>query len=106
VSEAATNPGIDVAQIAINAPKNPPSFDDTYQMASGSGGSSLFSSTSTLAVNTHRLLVDINLNGLSGIELKRKLTDTGVSPPVIFITGRDEDVTRRAALSAGWVAYL
>ena len=52
------------------------------------------------------LVLDINLNGFSGIELKRKLTDTGISPPVIFITARDEDVTRRAALSAGCVAYL
>jgi FixJ family two-component response regulator len=52
------------------------------------------------------LVVDINLNGSSGIELKRKLNKAGIAPPVIFITGRDEDVTRRAALSAGCVAYL
>ena len=52
------------------------------------------------------LVLDINLNGSSGIELKHKLNDAGIAPPVIFITGRDEDVTRRAALSAGCVAYL
>ena len=52
------------------------------------------------------LVLDINLNGSSGIELKRKLNEAGIAPPVIFITGRDEDVTRRAALSAGCVAYL
>jgi FixJ family two-component response regulator len=52
------------------------------------------------------LVLDINLNGLSGIELKRKLTDAGISPPVIFITASDGDLTRRAALSAGCVAYL
>jgi FixJ family two-component response regulator len=52
------------------------------------------------------LVLDINLNGSSGIELKRKLTDAGISPPVIFITARDEDVTRRAASSAGCIAYL
>jgi FixJ family two-component response regulator len=52
------------------------------------------------------LVLDINLNGVSGIDLKRKLTDTGILPPVIFITARDEDVTRRAAFSAGCVAYL
>ena len=51
-------------------------------------------------------MLDINLNGASGIELKRKLNAAGISPPVIFITARDEDVTRRAALSAGCVAYL
>ena len=52
------------------------------------------------------LVLDINLNGSSGIELKRKLNEAGIAPPVIFITGRDEDATRRAALSAGCVAYL
>ena len=52
------------------------------------------------------LVLDINLNGSSGIELRRKLNEAGIAPPVIFITGRDEDVTRRAALSAGCVAYL
>jgi FixJ family two-component response regulator len=52
------------------------------------------------------LVLDINLHGSSGIELKRKLNEAGIALPVIFITGRDEDVTRRAALSAGCVAYL
>ncbi|MFL5198646.1 MAG: hypothetical protein ACJ8BE_17270 [Microvirga sp.] len=35
VSEAATNPGIIVGQIAFNAPENLPSFDDTYQRHTG-----------------------------------------------------------------------
>jgi FixJ family two-component response regulator len=52
------------------------------------------------------LVLDINLNGFSGIELKRELTDAGIAPPVIFITASDGDLTRRAALSAGCVAYL
>jgi FixJ family two-component response regulator len=52
------------------------------------------------------LVLDINLNGFSGIEFKRKLTEAGISPPVIFITAQDEDVTRRAALRAGCVAFL
>jgi FixJ family two-component response regulator len=52
------------------------------------------------------LVLDINLDGFSGIDLKRKLTDAGIPLPVIFITARDDDVTRRAALSVGCVAYL
>jgi FixJ family two-component response regulator len=52
------------------------------------------------------LVLDINLNGSSGIDLKRKLNDARIALPVIFITARDEEVTRRAALSAGCVAYL
>jgi hypothetical protein len=31
VSEAAMNPGINVGQVEFNAPKNLPSFDDTFQ---------------------------------------------------------------------------
>ena len=52
------------------------------------------------------LVLDINLNGESGIELWARLRRAGSSTPVIFITAQDEDVTRRAALSCGCVAYL
>jgi DNA-binding response OmpR family regulator len=49
---------------------------------------------------------DINLNGRCGIELRWQLTRSGVSRPVIFMTGDDKDSTRQAALEAGCVAYL
>jgi FixJ family two-component response regulator len=52
------------------------------------------------------LVLDIDLNGRSGIELKRQLAGAGVSVPVIFITGADDQAKRRAALDAGGVAYL
>jgi FixJ family two-component response regulator len=52
------------------------------------------------------LVWDINLNGTCGIELKRRLTRSGVSLPVIFITGADNEAARKAALEAGCVAYL
>jgi FixJ family two-component response regulator len=52
------------------------------------------------------LILDINLNGTCGIELKRRLTRSGVSIPVIFITGADNEATRHAALEAGCVAFL
>jgi hypothetical protein len=35
VSEAALNSGVDVSRIEFTAPKNPPSFDDTYQRHTG-----------------------------------------------------------------------
>jgi FixJ family two-component response regulator len=52
------------------------------------------------------LVLDINLNGISGIELKRKLTRSGTVPPTIFITAQQDDDTRRAASDAGCVAYI
>jgi FixJ family two-component response regulator len=52
------------------------------------------------------LVLDIDVNGASGIVLKRQLTEAGFSLPVIFITASVADATRRAALKAGCVAYL
>jgi FixJ family two-component response regulator len=52
------------------------------------------------------LVLDIDVNGASGIALKRRLTEAGFSLPVIFITASVAEATRRAALSAGCVAYL
>jgi FixJ family two-component response regulator len=52
------------------------------------------------------LVLDIHLNGVSGIELKRRLTLSGIELPVIFITANDSETTRKAALEAGCIAYL
>ena len=52
------------------------------------------------------LVLDINLNGTSGIELRRELAREGHSLPVIFITAGDSEVMRAAALNAGCIAYL
>jgi FixJ family two-component response regulator len=52
------------------------------------------------------LVVDINLGDGSGIELRHRLAEAGVSLPVIYITGNDSDATRMAAMASGCVAYL
>src|SRR5262245_15364554 len=52
------------------------------------------------------LVLDINLSGMSGIELKRKLDFSGMSVPVIFITGKDSKSVRKIALDVGCSAYL
>lgn len=52
------------------------------------------------------IILDVNLSDGSGIELRHKLTESGVKVPVIFITGNDSDATRTAAISAGCLAYL
>src|SRR5712671_1498306 len=44
------------------------------------------------------LVIDIDLGGMSGIELKRKLVRSGISVPVIFITGKDSESVRKAAI--------
>ena len=52
------------------------------------------------------LVLDINLNGSSGIELSRSLTASGSSVPVIFITANDSEHLRKEAADAGCLAYL
>lgn len=52
------------------------------------------------------LLLDIDLGGMSGIELRRQLKDSGSTLPVIFMTALDDEVTRREAQQAGCIAYL
>ncbi|MBR0827568.1 response regulator [Bradyrhizobium manausense] len=52
------------------------------------------------------LIIDINLNNQSGIELRRRLAHDGVTAPVIYITGNDSPANRAAALESGCIAYL
>jgi len=52
------------------------------------------------------LVLDIQLGGMSGIELHRQLNATGPTPPVIYVTAHDEPGTREEAQAAGCVAYF
>jgi FixJ family two-component response regulator len=52
------------------------------------------------------VILDINLNGESGIALRRSLADRGVRLPVIYITGDDSEANRAAAIESGCIAYV
>ena len=52
------------------------------------------------------LVLDINLGGMSGIELGRALRSVGSRVPIIYVTARDEASLRVEALRLGCVAYL
>ncbi len=52
------------------------------------------------------LLLDIQLDGMSGIELARRLTAEGCHPPIIFITAHDNPDIRAEAEAAGCTAYF
>jgi FixJ family two-component response regulator len=52
------------------------------------------------------LLLDIHLGGISGIELTRRLMNSGARMPVIFMTATANSATEMDARSAGCVAYL
>ncbi len=52
------------------------------------------------------VILDINLNKESGIDVRRRLNAAGISLPVIYITGNDNPAVRTAAVKSGCVAYL
>lgn len=52
------------------------------------------------------IVLDINLNGDCGIEVRHRLIEAGVSLPVVYITANDNQATRMAAMESGCVAYL
>lgn len=52
------------------------------------------------------IIIDINLNDESGIELRRRLAEHGVATPVVYITGNDNHLSRTAAIESGCIAYL
>lgn len=52
------------------------------------------------------VVLDINLNNESGIELRDRLRAAGVSLPVIYITANDNPTVRMAAIKSGCIAYL
>ena len=52
------------------------------------------------------VILDINLNDGSGIELRQGLKAAGISVPVIYMTGNEDPAVREAALGSGCVAFL
>jgi FixJ family two-component response regulator len=52
------------------------------------------------------IILDVQLNGVSGIEVRYRLIDAGISLPVIYITANDSDAVRAAAVASGCIAYL
>ena len=52
------------------------------------------------------LVLDLQMPGLTGLEVQRVLTGSGVRFPTIIITAHDEPETRARCLTAGAAAYL
>ena len=52
------------------------------------------------------VVLDIELGGMSGLELRRHLNSRGTTTPVIFVTAHDEPEIRDQAKQAGCSAYF
>jgi FixJ family two-component response regulator len=58
------------------------------------------------AMQADCLLLDIDLDGMSGIELRRQLKVSHPALPVIFMTALNDEAVRQRALDAGCVTFL
>ena len=58
------------------------------------------------ATKVNALVLDIHLEGMSGLEVHRRLLASGSRFPVIFITAYHDEATREQALSMGCAGYL
>jgi FixJ family two-component response regulator len=52
------------------------------------------------------LVLDVELDGMSGIDLLHRLKADGVLLPAVVMSAADDETTRRNAVAAGCVAYL
>jgi FixJ family two-component response regulator len=52
------------------------------------------------------LVLDVQLGGISGIQLAQRLVAEGAPPPFIFITAHDDLAARAEAEAAGCAAYF
>lgn len=57
-------------------------------------------------VRTDCLVLDIQLGGMSGLDLQRKLATSSTAPPVILITAGEDPGTSEEARRAGCVAFF
>ena len=61
---------------------------------------------SPLLTETACLVTDVQMPGMSGVELHRHLIDTGHAIPTILVTAYPDETARNRALKDGVVCYL
>ncbi|WP_087042707.1 response regulator transcription factor [Caballeronia ptereochthonis] len=52
------------------------------------------------------VITDLNMPGMSGLQLQQRLRELGLGVPVVFITAFASDAARRQALDGGAVCFL
>jgi FixJ family two-component response regulator len=61
---------------------------------------------SPLLAATACLVTDVQMPGMTGVELHRRLIDAGYAIPTILVTAYPDEVGRRRAMKDGVVCYL
>ena len=62
--------------------------------------------SSNHAQETSCLILDVQMPGMSGLELQQQLVGSGNQIPIIFISAHSDSQIREQALGAGAVAFL
>ena len=82
-------------------------------MRSAGYGTAIFASSDAFLTSEHMrdrkdmiLLLDIQIPGLNGLELQRRLSDSNCSIPVIFVTAYGDDGIRSRAMNQGAFAFF
>ena len=52
------------------------------------------------------LVLDVQLPGISGIELRNQLASEGIATPVVFVTAYDDPKAREAAVAGRCLGYF
>lgn len=52
------------------------------------------------------LIADVQMPGMTGVELHRRLTDAGYTIPTILVTAYPNEAVRKRALEQGVLCYL
>ena len=52
------------------------------------------------------ILLDVRMPEISGLELQKRLNDSGCKIPIIFMSGHQDTGTREESLKAGAIAFL
>jgi len=52
------------------------------------------------------LVLDVNLPGMSGVELHQQLNESGLDPRTVFVSGQADETVRQQVLAAGAAGFL
>jgi FixJ family two-component response regulator len=58
------------------------------------------------AIHTACLILDVDLPGMTGIELQKLLNESGAEVPIVFISGHADEQTGNRALEAGAIGFF
>jgi FixJ family two-component response regulator len=61
---------------------------------------------SGLISDAHSVVLDVEMPGLSGIELQRRLIELKHMVPIVFVTAHADDEIREVALAQGAIAFF